>query len=333
MKYILLFLFIVSLPSLSFANKFEDKMSKKEKKTYNQYVLRGELEGNMVFTIRNIKEKKGLVTFFDEFEDRLGVKEKGVEFNIKYSDKGHKNDWERWGNPGHAQRFQIMEPLKKVAKKNQTKWYRVEYFLDGTYFSKKHNLSIFDFKPIKGKSEVGVGPTFNYTDNRFSWTFNSEKFYTDDNEVGGQNYYNTFSLDLNQSEIPLKGKWVNLIINAKWADDGFLHLWIDGKLVSSYYGQTLAGADKIRIKFGPYRNYMDDATSENIDIPDLKVKYANIGKSNKCNDLWSGCDELTDQLSNNSQAHFAHAIIICETAPNKDTKCRNSGWPQEIIPF
>ena len=44
-------------------------MSKKEKKTYNQYVLRGELEGNMVFTIRNIKEKKGLVTFFDEFEE------------------------------------------------------------------------------------------------------------------------------------------------------------------------------------------------------------------------------------------------------------------------
>ena len=112
-----------------------------------------------------------------------------------------------------------------------------------------------------------------------------------------------------------------------------MHLWIDGKLVSSYYGQTLAGADKIRMKFGPYRNYMDDATSENIDIPDLNVKYANIGKSNKCDDLWSGCDELTDQLSNNSQAHFAHAIILCETAPNKDTKCRNSGWPQKNIPF
>ena len=63
MKYILLILFIVSLPSLTIANKFEDKMSKKEKKTYNQYVLRGELESNMVFTIRNIKEKKGLVTF------------------------------------------------------------------------------------------------------------------------------------------------------------------------------------------------------------------------------------------------------------------------------
>ena len=63
MKYILIFLLIVSLPSLSFGNKFEDKMKNKEKKNYDQYVLRGELVGNMVFTIRNIKEKKGLVSF------------------------------------------------------------------------------------------------------------------------------------------------------------------------------------------------------------------------------------------------------------------------------
>ena len=147
--------------------------------------------------------------------------------------------------------------------------------------------------------------------NKYNENSSIAEFFTENNEAGRQNYYNTFSLDLNQNEISLKGKWVNLIINAKWADDGFLHLWIDGKLVSSYYGQTLAGADKIRIKFGPYRNYMDDATSENIDIPDLKVKYANIGKSNKCDDLWSGCNELTDQLSNNSKAHFDHAIILC----------------------
>ena len=129
MKYFILFFLFVSLPSLSLANKFEDKMSKKEKKNYDHYVLKGELDGNMVFTIRNIENKKGLINFFDEFEDKLGVKEKGVEFNIKYSDKGHKNDWERWGNPGHAQRFQIMEPLKKVAKKKSNKMVPCRIFL------------------------------------------------------------------------------------------------------------------------------------------------------------------------------------------------------------
>ena len=73
---------------------------------------------------------------------------------------------------------------------------------------------------------------------------------------------------------------------------------------------------------------MDDATSKNIEIPDLKIKYANIGKSNKCEDFWSGCNELIDQLSTNSQAHFAHAIIICMTATIKDTICSNSGLTQ-----
>ena len=329
----LLLLIFVSPSSLLFANEFEGKMSKIEIKNYNDFVLRGELDGNMVFTTRNIKEKKGLVNFFEEFEDKLGIKEKGVEFNIQYSDKGHDNDWIRWGNPGHAQRFQIMETINEVTKKNQTKWYRIEYFLDENYFTNKHNLSIFDFKIINGKTEVGVGPSFNYSNGRFAWIFNSENFYKDKNEVGVQYYFDTFGLDLNESKIQLKGKWVNILINAKWADEGFLHLWIDGKLVSSYYGNTLAGTEKIRLKFGPYRNYMDDATSKNIKIPDLNIKYANIGKSNNCDEFWSSCKELIDQLSTNSQANFAHAIIICDTAPNKDTRCRNSGWPQKKIPF
>ena len=79
-----LLLLFASSSSLLFANKFEGKMSEKEIQKYNDYVLRGELDNNMVFTIRNIKEKKGLINFFEEFEDKLGVKEKGVEFNIKY---------------------------------------------------------------------------------------------------------------------------------------------------------------------------------------------------------------------------------------------------------
>ena len=61
----------------------------------------------------------------------MGVtQEKGVEFNLKYSFEGHKQDWEqksRWGKPGHAQRFQclIMEPYKETTKKNINKtWYR-----------------------------------------------------------------------------------------------------------------------------------------------------------------------------------------------------------------
>ena len=102
-------------------------MKKQEKKDFAHYVLKAQSDNKMVFNLRNIKNSN-IYKFFDKFEDRMGVAEKGVEFNLKYSFEGHKQDWSRWGKPGHAQRFQIMEPYKETTKKNKTIWYRVGYF-------------------------------------------------------------------------------------------------------------------------------------------------------------------------------------------------------------
>ena len=49
----------------------------------------------------------------------MGVAEKGIEFNLSYSDEGDKLDWSRWGKPGFAQRFQIQEPNKHATKKEK----------------------------------------------------------------------------------------------------------------------------------------------------------------------------------------------------------------------
>ena len=100
-------------------------MKKQEKKDFGRYVLKAQSKNKMVFTNRNAPNKNGLYKFFDKIEDHMGVAEQGIEFNLKYSDKGHKDDWNRWGKPGHAQRFQIMEPYKHTTKKGKTKWYRV----------------------------------------------------------------------------------------------------------------------------------------------------------------------------------------------------------------
>ncbi len=78
---------------------------------------------------------------------------------------------------------------------------------------------------------------------------------------------------------------VNLLINAKWAKDGFLHLWIDGKLRSSYFGDVLGGASRVRFKFGPYRNYMTDATDQGLEVKDAVIRYSNVGKADKCDDF------------------------------------------------
>ena len=125
------------------------------------------------------------------------------------------------------------------------------------------------------------------------------------------------------------------MVNAKWAEDGFLHLWIDGKLRSSYFGDVLGGASRVRFKFGPYRNYMTDATDQGLEIKDVVIRYSNVGKADKCDDLWSGCDEIINQLTNNSQVHGAISVSMCIPSGDGDkpATCENLGYPQNPRPF
>jgi hypothetical protein len=265
----------------------------------------------------------------------MGVAEKGIEFNLSYSDEGDKLDWSRWGKPGFAQRFQIQEPNKHATKKGKTKWYRVGYFIPKKFDTFKHNISLFDFKMIYGKGEKAVGPSFNINNNNIVWIFNGPNYKVAANESGEQYNFDGYVVHLDDKFSPLRGKWVNLLINAKWAKNGFLHFWIDGKLRSSYFGDVLGGASRVRFKFGPYRNYMTDATDQGLEIKDAVIRYSNIGKADKCDDLWSGCDEIINQLNNNSQVHGAISVNMCIPSGDADkpASCNNLGYPQNPRPF
>ena len=328
----LLVIILISVPSFSYANK----MNKQEKKDFDNYVLRAQSKSKMVFNGRNVPNRSGLYKFFDKIEDHMGVAEKGIEFNLSYSDIGDKLDWSRWGKPGFAQRFQIHEPKKYTTKKGKTKWYRVGYFIPKNFNTSKHNISLFDFKMIYGKEgEKAVGPSFNINNNSILWMWNGSNYKAAPNEAGEQYYFDSYGIHLDDRFSPLRGKWVNLLINAKWAKDGFLHLWIDGKLRSSYFGDVLGGASRVRFKFGPYRNYMTDATDQGLEIKDAVIRYSNVGKADKCDDLWSGCDEIINQLTNNSQVHGAISVNFCIPSGDGDkpATCENLGYPQNPRPF
>ena len=335
MKKILIFLLsLLLLPTHSYAGKWHVKMKKQEKKDFANYVLRAQSKNKMVFTIRNVPKRPGLIKFFDRIEDHMGVAEKGIEFNLSYSDVGDKNDWSRWGRPGFAQRYQIMEPYKQTTKKGKTKWYRVGYFIPNEVDTKKHTISLFDFKMLYGKGEKTVGPSYNFNNNSFGWLFNGPNYRVSKNEVDEAYYFDHYAVNLDQKFSPLKGKWVNILINAKWAKDGFLHLWIDGKLRSSYFGDVLGGATSVRFKFGPYRNYMTDATDAGLKIKDAIIRYSNVGKADSCDELWSGCDEITGQLKNQSQVHGASAVVLCKPADaDNEGTCENLGYPKNQRPF
>ena len=336
MKKILIILVTILLSNLpnSYADKFEKKMSKKEKKDFANYVLRAQSKNKMVFTIRNVPNRPGLYKFFDKFEDNLGVAEKGIEFNLSYSDIGDKNDWSRWGRPGFAQRFQMHEPLKQTTKKGKTKWYRIGYFIDNDVNTEKHTISLFDFKMLYGKTEKAPGPTLAYNNNVFQWMFNGPNYRVMDNEVGEQYYFDGIGVSLDEKFQAMKGKWVNVLINAKWAEDGFLHLWIDGKLRSSYFGDVLGGASRVRFKFGPYRNYMTGATDAGLTIKDAIIRYSNVGKADTCDELWSGCDQIIGQLTNESQVNGILGASLCKPAgTDKEGTCKDLGYPKNQRPL
>ena len=288
---LIFFLILFLASSNSYAEKWHINMKKKEKKDFANYVLKAQSDNKMVFNTRNIKNPN-IYKFFDNLEDRLGVAEKGIEFDLKYSYEGHKLDWKRFGIEGHAQRFQIMEPYKETTKKNKTKWYRVGYFVPVDIRTDKHTISLFDFKKLYGKGEKTHDGAFNIVNNRFTWNFNSTNY----------------------------------------TEKGFMHLWIDGTLRSSYFGDTLAGASSVRFKFGPYRHHMHQATNEGLEVPDLKIRYSNVGKADKCEDLWSGCNEIISQLSNQSQLNGVRVVVLCKTAPQSGT-CKNLGYPNNKRPF
>ncbi|MDB3904142.1 polysaccharide lyase [Candidatus Pelagibacter sp.] len=334
-KILIIILPLLLFSSHSYAGKWQTNMKKQEKKDFANYVLRNQSKNKMVFNSRNVPNRPGLIKFFDKIEDDMGVAEKGIEFNLSYSDEGDKLDWSRWGKPGFAQRFQIQEPNKHATKKGKTKWYRVGYFIPKKFDTFKHNISLFDFKMIYGKGEKAVGPSFNINNNNIVWIFNGPNYKVAANESGEQYNFDGYVVHLDDKFSPLRGKWVNLLINAKWAKDGFLHFWIDGRLRSSYFGNVLGGASRVRFKFGPYRNYMTDATDQGLEIKDAVIRYSNIGKADKCDDLWSGCDEIINQLNNNSQVHGAISVNMC--IPSGDTdkpaSCNNLGYPQNPRPF
>ena len=334
-KILIIILYFLLFPSHSYAGKWQTNMKKQEKKDFANYVLRNQSKNKMVFNSRNVPNRPGLIKFFDKIEDDMGVAEKGIEFNLSYSDEGDKLDWSRWGKPGFAQRFQIQEPNKHATKKGKTKWYRIGYFIPKNFDTFKHNISLFDFKMIYGKGEKAVGPSFNINNNNIVWIFNGPNYKVAANESGEQYNFDGYVVHLDDKFSPLQGKWVNLLINAKWAKNGFLHFWIDGKLRSSYFGDVLGGASRVRFKFGPYRNYMTDATDQGLEIKDAVIRYSNIGKADKCDDLWSGCDEIINQLNKKSQVHGAISVSMCIPSGDADkpASCNNLGYPQNPRPF
>jgi hypothetical protein len=80
---------------------------------------------------------------------------------------------------------------------------------------------------------------------------------------------------------------------------------------------------------------MTDATDQGLEIKDAVIRHSNVGKADKCDDLWSGYDETINQLTNNFQVHGAISVSMCIPSGDVDkpATCENLGYPQNPRPF
>ena len=138
-----------------------------------------------------------------------------------------------------------------------------------------------------------------------------EPVFTLDNDGGGYTYEQWLGdIFINSSPllepIEMLGRWNDVVINAKWTDkdDGFLRIWINGKLAYDYTGTTTEKGLKAYHKFGIYDSYLSRYTSGK--IPTRVVYYDEVRTANSCkklklDELGYACQSLLGEVEKRKQ--------------------------------
>ena len=97
----------------------------------------------------------------------------------------------------------------------------------------------------------------------------------------------------------LFGKWHDMVFNAKWSlkQDGYLKMWINGKLVYHYIGSNLTPREKEGFQFGIYRGTTNYSPKEATQVAYYdEIRYAKKKcEKLKLDDLGYSCSDLETQ--------------------------------------
>ena len=184
---------------------------------------------------------------------------------LNYAWKGGNLDWIRDGadKPGSAQRFQYREKPGARMKAGGEYWYTATFMLPSSVRSVSgYTLSTMDFKHhVNGHGSV-PSVSFNFEHGYFSivesidsrWKCGSFR-----NVDGGQ----TAACDRTENvgrigrQRDYSNRWVQMVAHLRWSGDkGFVKIWVDGKPIFGFSGNTMQWGRQVEFKFGPYRHHM-----------------------------------------------------------------------------
>ena len=250
-----------------------------------------------------------------EFEGRTAAK-----FSVSFKDKGHPNDWGRFGTVGHAQRFQVQEKERTHEMVDGKEyWYKFSLFIPEGAGSEHHTVSPFDFKDRRNGSQRDPALAFDIIQNQTTMVLKTHGEECRE-VINTQGIVSDFcerpGLFANMIENKLRNRWLDFVfhIDLRKGQER-TKFWINKKLTGVFNGDLSPYGKYLGFKFGLYRHHMTEAPG------DETLYYSDIMRRHSCEEL--GIDSCNDfkEAQDQNGVFGAKEIVACFREPSQGKPC------------
>ena len=251
-----------------------------------------------------------------DFEGRRAAK-----ITISMRDEGSANDWGRFGNSGHAQRFQIQEkPMSHEMVDGKVYWYKFSVFIPNNTGSPYHTIAPFDLKDRKNRRQRDPAFDFKITNGHvnFSLKRDGEECRKVTNSAGRtSDFCERPGLIANmRSNRAFKDRWLDFVLYLDTRKSSAVtKIWINGELLGVINGDLSPYGRYLGFKFGPYRHHINRAPR------DETLYYADIMRRGSCTELGvSNCNRYEGAQTSDG-IYNAREMVRCFKEPEQGKPC------------
>ena len=251
-----------------------------------------------------------------DFEGR-----KAAKMSISVNDKGHPDDWGRFGTAGAAQRVQIQEKPKVYEMRDgEVYWYKFSIFIPNNVGSNFHTISPFDLKDRKNGLQRDPALSFTITNNQVTFqlkTLGEECRKVKNIQGKASEFCERPSLVANMASTnKYKNRWLDFVFEIdKRKGKEITRFWINEKLIGVINGDLSPQGKFLGFKFGPYRFSIKKPPQDEV------IYYSNIMRRHSCEELeQKNCDKFYDAPSS-SGIYGVEKLLRCFREPDKGLPC------------
>ena len=251
-----------------------------------------------------------------DFEGR-----KAAKMSISVNDKGHPDDWGRFGTAGAAQRVQIQEkPKVHEMRDGEVYWYKFSIFIPKNVGSNFHTISPFDLKDRKNGRQRDPALSFTITNNQVTFqlkTFGEECRKVKNMQGKTSEFCERPSLVANMASTNnYKNRWLDFVFEIdKRKGKEITRFWINEKLIGVINGDLSPQGKFLGFKFGPYRFSIKKPPQDEV------IYYSDIMRRHSCEELeQENCDKFYDAPSS-SGIYGVEKLLRCFREPDKGLRC------------